>query len=66
MNFEVKPFDQYESITLNDLKDQTNSLLNLVTEEQRPLRVSMKNGKEFLMFPRDVLAALFVKLRVKL
>lgn len=59
MNFEVKPFDQYESITLNDLKDQTNSLLNLVTEEQRPLRVSMKNGKEFLMFPRDLLAPLY-------
>ena len=59
MNFEVKPFDQYESITLNDLKDQTNSLLNLVTEEQRPLRVSMKNGKEFLMFPRNLLAPLY-------
>lgn len=57
MNFEVKPFDEYASITLNDLKDQTNSLLNLVTEEQRPLRVTMKNGKEFLMFPRDLLAA---------
>lgn len=55
MNFEVKPFDEYESITLNDLKDQTNSLLNLVTEELRPLRVSMKNGKEFLMFPQDLL-----------
>ena len=45
MNFEVKPFDEYASITLNDLKDQTNSLLNLVTEEERPLRVTMKNGK---------------------
>ena len=45
MNFEVKPFDEYESITLSDLKDQTNSLLNLVTEDLRPLRVSMKNGK---------------------
>ena len=59
MNFEVKPFDEYESITLNDLKDQTNSLLNLVTEEQRPLRVSMKNGKEFLMFLQDLLAPLY-------
>ena len=59
MNFVVKPFDQYESITLNDLKDQTNSLLNLVTEEPRPLRVSMKNGKEFMMFPRDLLAPLY-------
>lgn len=59
MNFEVKPFDEHESITLNDLKDQTNSLLNLVTEELRPLRVSMKNGKEFLMFPQDLLAPLY-------
>lgn len=59
MNFEVKPFDEYESITLNDLKGQTNSLLNLVTEEQRPLRVSMKNGKEFLLFPQDILAPLY-------
>lgn len=58
MNFEVKPFDEYESITLNDLKDQTNSLLNLVTEELRPLRVSLKNGKEFLMIPQDILAPL--------
>ena len=33
-----------------------NSLLNLVTEERRPLRVFMNNGKEFLMFPQDLLA----------
>lgn len=33
-----------------------NSLLNLVTEEQRPLRVCMNNGKEFLLFPQDLLA----------
>ena len=59
MNFEVKPFDEYASITLNDLKDQTNSLLNLVTEEQRPLRVTMKNGKGFLMFPQDLLTPLY-------
>lgn len=56
MNFEVKPFDEYESI---NLKYQTNSLLNLVTEDLRPLRVSMKNGKEFLMFPQDLLAPLY-------
>lgn len=59
MNYEVKPFHDYESITLDELKDQTNSLLNLLAEEQRPLRVSMKNGKEFLMFPRDLLAPLY-------
>lgn len=56
MNFEVKPFYEYESIILNDIKDQTNSLLNLVTEELRPLHVSLKNGKEFLMIPQDILA----------
>lgn len=33
-------------------------MLNLVTEEERPLRVTMKNGKEFLMFPRDLFAPL--------
>ena len=59
MNFEVKPFDEYESITLNDSKGQTNILLNLATEEQRPLRVTMKNGKEFLIFPQDLLAPLY-------
>ena len=59
MNFKVKPFDEYETVTLGDLKDQTNSLLNLITEDLRPLRVSMKNGKEFLMFPCDLLAPLY-------
>ena len=33
MNYEVNPFQNYESITIDELKDQTNSLLNLVTEE---------------------------------
>ena len=32
------------------------SLLNLVTEGQRPLRVCMNNGKEFLLCPQDLLA----------
>ena len=59
MNFEVKPFDEYESITLDDLKEQTNSLLNLVMEEQRPLRVSMRNGKDFLMLPQDIFTPLY-------
>ena len=30
--------------------------MNLVTKEQRPLRVCMNNGKEFLLFPQDLLA----------
>lgn len=44
MNYEVNSFQNYESITIGELKDQANSLLNLVTEEQRPLRVCMNNG----------------------
>ena len=56
MNYEVNPFQDYESITIDELEDQANSLLNLVTEEQRPLRVCMNNGKEFLLFPQDLLA----------
>ena len=56
MNYEVNPFQDYESITVDELKDQANSLLNLVTEEQRLLRVCMNNGKEFLLFPQDLLA----------
>lgn len=59
MNFETKPFDDYESITLDELKDQTNSLLNLVTEDLRPLTVTMKNGKEFLLFPWELLDPLY-------
>ena len=56
MNYEANPFQDYESITIDDLKDQANSLLNLVMEDQRPLRVCMNNGKEFLLFPQDLLA----------
>ena len=56
MNYEVNSFQNYESITIDELKDQANSLLNLVTEEQRPLRVCMNNGKKFLLFPQDLLA----------
>ena len=56
MNYEASPFQNYESITIDELKDQANSLLNLVTEEQRPLHVCMNNGKEFLLFPQDLLA----------
>lgn len=56
MNYEANPFQDYESITIDDLKDQANSLLNLVMEDQRPLRVCMNNGKEFLLFHQDLLA----------
>ena len=56
MNYENSPFQDYASISVDDLKDQANSLLNLVTEEQRLLRVFMNNGKEFLLFPQDMLA----------
>ena len=56
MNYESSPFRDYASISVDDLKDQANSLLNLVAEEQRPLRVLMNSGKEFLLFPQDMLA----------
>ena len=56
MNYESSPFQGYSSISVDDLKDQANSLLNLVTEEQRPLRVFMNNGKAFFLFPQDMLA----------
>ena len=59
MKFEAKPFDNYGSITLDELKDQTNSLLNLVTEELRPLTVTMKNGKKFLLFSRELLDPIY-------
>ena len=59
MYFETKPFHDYEVITIDELKDQTNSLLNLVTEELRPLTVTMENGKEFLLFPRELLEPLY-------
>ena len=56
MNYESISFQDYESITVVELKEQTNSLLNLVTEEQRPLRVFMNDGKALLLFPQDLLA----------
>lgn len=56
MNYESSPFQGYSSISVDDLKDQANSLLNLVSEEQRPLRVFMNNSKEFFLFPQDMLA----------
>lgn len=35
----------YESITIDELKEQTNNSLDRVTEEQHPLRVFMNDGK---------------------
>ena len=43
MNYDVKLFHDYEAITIDDLKDKTNSLLNLMAEEQRPLRQGVSN-----------------------
>lgn len=59
MYFETNPFHDYEAITVDELKDKTNSLLNLVTEELRPLTVTMENGKEFLLFPQELLEPLY-------
>ena len=56
MNYEVNPCQNYGSATIDGLKEQTSNLLDLVTKEQRPLRVFMNNGKEFLLFPQDLLA----------
>ena len=56
MNYKANPCQDYESITIDELKERTSSLLNLVTEGQRPLHVCMNNGKEFLLCPQDLLA----------
>ena len=56
MNFETSPCQDYGAVTINELKEQTSNLLDMVTEEQRPLRVCMNNGKELLLFPQDLLA----------
>ena len=56
MNYESNTFQDYESITIDELKEQTNNLLDRVIEEQRPLCVCMDNDKELLLFPQDLLA----------
>mgnify|MGYP000731980177 CR=1 FL=1 len=56
MNYESNAFRDYESITIDELKEQTNNLLDRVIEEQRPLCVCMDNDKELLLFPQDLLA----------
>ena len=54
MNYD--PFQDYESITIDELREQTNNLLDRVTEEQHPLRVFMNDGKVLLLFPQELLA----------
>ena len=56
MNYESDTFQDYESITIDELKEQTNNLLDWVTEKQHPLRVFMNDGKVLLLFPQELLA----------
>ena len=56
MNYEANPCQNYGSITIDEPKKQTTNILNLVREDQRPLRVCMNNGKDFLLFPQNILA----------
>ena len=58
MNYEVKPFQDCKSITIDELKSQTSKLLEQATKERQPLRVSTKDGKEFLLFPQEFLPPL--------
>ena len=58
MNFETNPCQNYGSVTIDGLKEQTSNLLDLITEEQRPLRVFMNDGKVLLLFPQDLLASI--------
>ena len=58
MNYEVKPFQDCKSVTIDELKSQTHKLLDQATKEHQPLHVSMKDGKEFLLFPQELLAPL--------
>lgn len=58
MNYEVKPFQDRKSITIDELKSQPSKLLEQATKEQRPLRVAMEDGREFLMSPQELLAPL--------
>ena len=58
MNYEEKPFQDCKSIAIDELKSQTSRLLNQATKERQPLRVSMKDGGAFLLFPQELLAPL--------
>ena len=58
MNYEVKPFQDCGPVTIDELKNHTSELLDRATAERQPLRVSMEEGKEFLLFPQELLAPL--------
>ena len=58
MNYEVKPFQDCKSITIDELKSQSSKLLNQAIKERQPLRVSMEDGMEFMLFPQELLAPL--------
>lgn len=58
MNYEVKPFQDCKSVTIDELKSQPSGLLNHATRERQPLRVSTEDGMEFLLFPQESLAPL--------
>jgi len=58
MNYEEKPFQDCKSITVDELKGQTSELLDQTIKERQPLRVTMKDGKELLLFQQELLAPL--------
>ena len=58
MNYEVNPFQDCKLVTIGELKSQTSRLLDQTTKDRQLLRVSMKDGKEFLLFPQELLAPL--------
>ena len=58
MNYEEKLFQDCKSITIDELKGHTSELLNQAAKDQQPLRVTMKDGKELLLFPQELLAPL--------
>lgn len=58
MNYEVKPFQDCKSITIDELKGQSSRQLEQATKEWQPLRVSTEDGMEFMLFPQELLAPL--------
>ena len=57
-NYEEKLFQDCKSITIDELKGHTSELLNQAAKDWQPLRVTMEDGKEFLLFPQELLAPL--------
>ncbi len=58
MNYEEKLFQDCKSITIDELKGHTSELLNQAAKDWQPLRGAMEDGKEFLLFPQELLAPL--------